>query len=148
MGALQHRKPRIAWSVGWGIACVLAVGYWVRSYYWNDVYAIHVGEYRFAIQSVVGRISFVRGLNTVSFHQRITNRRRLGVLVHANDNAIGFYSVRPHPSSTDFRVSAPHWWLAVLTFMLAALHWLRWRFSLRTLLVGMTVIAAILGLAI
>src|SRR3954469_10763909 len=29
---MRFRKPRIAWSVFWGVACVLLVVLWVRSY--------------------------------------------------------------------------------------------------------------------
>ena len=30
---MRYRKLRIAWSVGWGIACVLLIVLWVRSYW-------------------------------------------------------------------------------------------------------------------
>jgi hypothetical protein len=34
---LRYRKLRIVWSVGWGIACVLLIALWVRSYWRMDV---------------------------------------------------------------------------------------------------------------
>jgi hypothetical protein len=142
---MRFRKLRIAFSVVCGVLCLLLMMLWVRSYYWNDVHAIHVGAYKFAVQSAVGRVWFVRGLNTVSFHQKITKRKQLGELVRAHENEFGFYFGRPHPSSTDFRVSAPHWWLVVPALTLAALPWLHWRFRLRTLLIAMTLTAVILG---
>ena len=33
---MRFRKLRIAWSVGWGIACVLLIVLWVRSYWYKD----------------------------------------------------------------------------------------------------------------
>jgi hypothetical protein len=34
---MRFRKLRIPWSVAWGIACVLLVVLWVRSYWWSDI---------------------------------------------------------------------------------------------------------------
>jgi hypothetical protein len=42
----------------------------------------------------------------------------------------------------------PHWLLAVIMGLLAGVPWLRWRFSLRTLLIATTFIAAVLGLIV
>src|SRR4051812_46809034 len=33
---MKYRKLRIAWSVGWGVACVLLIVLWVRSFWWRD----------------------------------------------------------------------------------------------------------------
>ena len=33
---MRFRKLRIAWSVVWGIACVLLIVLWVRSYWWGE----------------------------------------------------------------------------------------------------------------
>src|SRR3954451_7738148 len=35
--AMKFRKLRIAWSVFWGVAAVLLIALWVRSYWWSDV---------------------------------------------------------------------------------------------------------------
>jgi hypothetical protein len=76
-----------------------------------------------------------------------------------------FPSGGPTPSRTKisasnilmFRLSGdqpgavPHWFLVALTALpatLVVLPWLRWRFSLRTLLIATTVVAAILGLLV
>ena len=34
---MRFRKLRIAWSVVWGIACVLLIVLWVRSYWQVDI---------------------------------------------------------------------------------------------------------------
>lgn len=40
----------------------------------------------------------------------------------------------------------PYWSLVLITPLLAIAPWLRWRFSLRTLLIAMTLLAVMLGL--
>src|SRR5947208_1113873 len=40
---LRYRKPRIAWSVFWGLACVLLIVLWVRSYWRRDIVE-HINE--------------------------------------------------------------------------------------------------------
>jgi hypothetical protein len=39
----------------------------------------------------------------------------------------------------------PHWFPFVITATVAAAPWIRWRFSLRTLLIAMTLVAVVLG---
>jgi hypothetical protein len=45
-------------------------------------------------------------------------------------------------------IGFPHWLFSILVGLLAAFPWLRWRFSLRTLLILCTLIAVGLGLAV
>src|SRR6478735_11109675 len=33
---MRFRKLRIAWSVFWGLACLLLIVLWVRSYWWQE----------------------------------------------------------------------------------------------------------------
>jgi hypothetical protein len=42
-------------------------------------------------------------------------------------------------------VIMPHWFAAMLTLAIATIPWFRWRFSLRTLLLAMTLAALTLG---
>jgi hypothetical protein len=34
---MRFRKLRIAWSVGWGVLCLLAIVFWIRSYHRVDL---------------------------------------------------------------------------------------------------------------
>ena len=43
---------------------------------------------------------------------------------------------------------APHWFGIVLSTALAAAPWVSWRLSLRTLLLGTTLVAVLLGLIV
>jgi hypothetical protein len=31
---MKHRKLRIAWSIGWGVLCLMLIALWVQSYSW------------------------------------------------------------------------------------------------------------------
>ena len=68
---MRFRKLRIAWSVVWGLACVLLIALWVRSYwYWDDVTIASIPPCAYGIGiivdawrdvSYVERIRFVTG---------------------------------------------------------------------------------------
>ena len=45
-------------------------------------------------------------------------------------------------------LSIPHWFAVALAATFAATPWLRWRFSLRTLLIAITLVALVLGLVV
>jgi hypothetical protein len=49
-------------------------------------------------------------------------------------------------SIDNWDVWIPHWVLVLLSAVFAALPWLPWKFSLRTLLIATTLIAVVLGL--
>src|SRR3954447_9768164 len=55
---LKYRKLRIAWSVFWGLTCVLLVVLWVRSYWCEDVLGWVQGSARnvLAVRSMYGTI--------------------------------------------------------------------------------------------
>ena len=48
-------------------------------------------------------------------------------------------------AASGFAISMPHWIVVLLSATLAALPWIKWRFSLRTLLIGMTLVAVVCG---
>src|SRR6478609_241719 len=54
---MRFRKLRIAWSVGCGIACVLLIVLWVRSYWWFDNVNFSTTETK-VVQSFDGVMSF------------------------------------------------------------------------------------------
>jgi hypothetical protein len=144
------KSLRIAWSVTCGIACVLLIALWVRSYASEEWLQGHLsGDQNFVLTSVTGHVN----LSTMYMaHGRLiwTIRSR------SNDSSAGQLSPiwPPGPQfnfkreSDHFDLVAPHWF-AVLSFAaLAATPWLPWRFSLRTLLIATTLIAVVLGLIV
>ena len=147
---MRFRKLRIAWSVFCGILCLLLIALWVRSYTVNEVLGTYSGGMYYSLQCLCGRISVSRstpnaGQTVTSWRQPVTDGLR--EIAHNRENWMGFqYHYQPRPES--LRVKLPMWFLFVLVASSAALPWIRRRFSLRTLLIGMTVVAVMLGLVI
>jgi hypothetical protein len=135
---MKYRKMRIAVSVTCGIACVLLVVLWVRSYWWADV----------ANPLMTSRVPSMQN----------------GTLVY-NDIQVRPNRFEPDPilsrylprwisfSYNGFTIrgigaSIPPWAIIPPLVILASFPWIRWRFSLRTLLIATTIIGLILGLII
>ena len=51
------------------------------------------------------------------------------------------------PGTNYYELILPYWMILLLTSAAAASPWLRWRFSLRTLLIALTLLALLLGTA-
>jgi hypothetical protein len=142
---MRFRKLQIAWSVVCGIACVLLIALWVRSYWWVDQILGPVFGKRFAAGSMPGAL--VMGISSdrpISW--------RLG-----SNHSDEWLRLGDYPSRIwgmfhfeHFSFVAPYWFLILLTAAIAAAPWLRWpkRFSLRTLLIAMTLVAVVLGLIV
>ena len=74
-----------------------------------------------------------------------------------NDMMDGNPYYQPHPFGSPLlrrfsfdakKGEIPYWFLTLFSAALAAAPWLRWRFSLRTLLLAITLIAVVLGLIV
>src|SRR5262245_26842294 len=69
---------RIAWSVGFGVLCLLLIALWVRSYYTKDILLLRYSDPRFV------RIASVQGRLVVSMSMRdFLNSQRLLMLDHS-----------------------------------------------------------------
>jgi hypothetical protein len=146
---MRFRKLRIAWSVAWGIAAVLLVALWVRSYWWDEQLNIPLSDTRvFAPQSFVGTVSF--GFCT-SPEAKFMWPRGLRSNPVSNDirlQSFAFGRFTGIPVRTVAFVRVPHWFLLILAAALTAVPWLRWRLSLPTLLIATTLVALALGLIV
>jgi hypothetical protein len=119
---MKHRKLRMAWSVAWGIATVVLVALWVFGYWhWQ-------------------------GSAPLLFHVCVGPERYFNV--HLFPNGIGAAIFQFHstggPTITSV-VGAPFWLLVPLSAAMSFAPWVRWRFSLGTLIIAMTLVAAVLG---
>src|SRR5690348_8525325 len=56
---MRFRKLRIAWSVVWGLAAVLLIVFWVRSYWHVDVLQKPSASRLFIISSSKGRLAYL-----------------------------------------------------------------------------------------
>jgi hypothetical protein len=127
--------------------CVLLIALWMRSYRVNEVKAFTVAGTRFHVQSLLGRVVLGRASNSVTFRQPVTDSLREGA--NKRDNILGFSYYRARFGDL-VSVRIPIWFLATTFAALSILPWIprrMWRFRLRTLLITVTLIATMLGIA-
>jgi hypothetical protein len=119
-------------------ACVLLVALWVRSYWWVD--AVYIAQ-TYSAGSMQGDMYVMPGIyNSTPAH-----------VVEHDIGPIHIRSIRNADGKTVFRIDGrvvPIWILVLSIAALAAIPWLRWRFSLRTLLIAMTLVAVALGVIV
>jgi hypothetical protein len=141
---LRFRKLRIAWSVFWGLACVLLVVLCVRSPYTNDRMSGPLPGSGFLI------VSRSDSLGIGIWRRKVDEGWSLQSLPPEEINlpytTLGFaeYMV----DSDLYRLRLKYWFLIVAALAFAAAPWLRCRFSLRTLLIATTLVAVVLGLVV
>jgi hypothetical protein len=146
---MRFRKLRIAWSVVWGIACVLLIVSWARSYTWGESYSWDVGQVYCSASYLRGAIvlrsldASHRGNSTTGYSWGRARRQRLDETF-----PIHFYGFYFRKASGDLSLIVPMWLLIIVSISCAAAPWLAWKFSVRTLLTVMTVVAAVLGIAV
>jgi hypothetical protein len=158
-GGIRYRKLRISWSAVWGTACVLLIVLWVRSYFWSDwVFAFRPSDWHH-LRSINGEL-------VLQIIRQPNSMHRWGVASAPAseflDSPYGWNSniIRPQHERWGFaffnspKISAyaiPIWSFVLLFAALAGAPWIfkiSWRFSLRTLLIAMTLVAALLGLLV
>ncbi len=149
---MRFRKLRITWTVFCGIACVLLIALWVRSYDTKDMIAGHTSQTR-------GICAYsVEGWLDVSATTVRDTSRNYGWHVTIGELDPGYHKptlwrhVFPNFEGSTFRsgfhYQIPYWFLISTSFIFAPVPRLRWRFSLRTLLIATTLVAVALGLIV
>jgi hypothetical protein len=148
--ARRFLKLRIGWSVAWVLLTVLLIVLWVRSYSWVEQI---VGELPGGTIVGVGLLPGAFGVG-ISDGTNVTPWTRNGWpavewLILVNDSESPYASrVWGMFMFADGNLILPFWLLTITAATSIALPWLRWRFSLRTMLVVTTVIAAVLGMVV
>jgi hypothetical protein len=144
---MRFRKLRIAWSVLWGIACVLLIVSWIRSYWSYESFCYRGPKEAVGVETAWGTTWFYR--NSSPDRTRGTgwhvSRYEQSPFDKPDATVFGFDW---HWESDVFWVGLPHWLAATALAALAALPRLRWRFTLRTLLIATTLVAVVLGLVV
>jgi hypothetical protein len=129
----------------------------VRGYWWTDAICGRVSA-----TSVVGGTSFWCSLIVGACEQdRWDQKRNWTLRTWPSGQALRFRDSNPQPricmgfgvykNASDFWVMIPYWFLVVAIATLGTAPWirkLRWRFSLRTLLIATTLIGVVLGLIV
>jgi hypothetical protein len=139
------RGIKITWSVCCGIACVLLLVLWVRSYWRVDTLSIERSNL-LQIASVSGGVAFTAftGIGSDAFPGWSYESQEPPKDVYWT-TLLGF--ARGTAPGYSF-IAIPHWLLILLFASLATVTWIRWRFTLRTLLVATTLICVLLGLIV
>jgi hypothetical protein len=147
---------RIAWSVIWGVAAVLLIVLWVRSY--SDLDSILtpglLSQKNIEIDSSSGRIVFQlvpsAGWWSIARNRAIFepgNGYRVPGEIGYFDGAGNSLQRNSIPTKGSF----PHWFGVLIFASVAGSSWLPWwskHFSLRTLLIATTLVAVALGLMV
>jgi hypothetical protein len=134
------RKLRIAASLFFAVVAVAVVALWLRSHRWADIVYLDVGAGHSAV-SMRGTIYTDCGTSVLS--RTDLARHRLGTITTFNvPNGDGGMTV------IDAKLAIPLWSALLATCLAAAVPWLRWRFSLRMLLLATTLVSVLLWLGI
>jgi hypothetical protein len=147
---MRYRKLRIVWSVVWGLAALLLICLWVRSCWCVDNIDLHNERLRIECGSVRGELVVGVQPYTVPFHGPTPSWQY--------DSFEPNYDAElPEPSILGFAVIKrgsgrgvwfPHWALLLAMATIATCPWIRYRFTLRTLLLAITLLGVLLGLVV
>src|SRR3954447_8356310 len=138
---MKFKKLRIACSAFCSLACVLLIVLWVRSYRcWDDELSYVTSNNRgYYLDSLRGGLSICAAPH---------NPADAGVWRQYTAWADpGFFGFDAFTTTTSISFRAPYWFLVTVSAAIVALPWIPCRFSLRTLLIATTLLAALLGLA-
>jgi hypothetical protein len=142
---MRYRKLRIAWSVVCGIGCVLLIVLWMRSYWYAEVI-----KYPLLGQWDISGIGTMRGalVIVVMTDARPANPKREYRLLPVRETMPITWTPRRIPSNYRIEFLIPIWLIVLPLSVLSAAPWIKWRFTLRTLLIATTLVALVLGLIV
>ena len=140
------RTLRIAFSAVCGIICVLLIVLWVRSYSVTDVvYGWFPLPGYLQLNLSSGQVKLIANgeRQKPEWHyesQESYPLRQTWIFKLDMSSRFGWW----------LDITVPHWFTVLLTAALSAAPWIRWskRFSLRTLLVVVTLAAVLLGVVV
>jgi hypothetical protein len=144
----RFRKLRIAVSVTCGIACVLLIVLWVRSYWKWDTLASRLptgsnlvltswgGDFSVGIDHQPGPFAPTEALE---FDSRLKSS-------WTRDESERGFGI--HRGPTYLIIASPAWFWVLTGVLLSGAPWIRKRFSLRTLLIATALVAVVLGLIV
>jgi hypothetical protein len=140
------RYLRIAFSATCLIVCVLLIVLWLRSYWRDDSVSYCNASVWIGVDSKRG----LGGLLWTKMDQPppadLAGWRVRSLPLRVDNPYVKF--PRWHWDKQSGIIWIPIGLLVLASTALAAVPWLRWRFSLRTLLIAMTLVAVVLGLAV
>jgi hypothetical protein len=149
---MKYRRPRITLSVACGIACLLLIVLWVRSYRYVEAIRLMAAPNGGVIQclSIPGSLAvgiFKSAKPWSYFQMSASEWRRVMATAPASQLPSPTWGGRLTNSVVD-QFFVPYWILVLSSAVTASLPGLRWRFSLRTLLIAATLVAIVLGIVV
>jgi hypothetical protein len=120
-------------------ACVLLMAMWVRSYWRHDQLICPWPNSRtLRVWSTPGHLTFLTHPKAGQWKLETT---RVGKRFENQEGKIGW-------NSNAFNTIAycPYWFPVPIPALLAVALWIKWRFSLRTLLIATTLVVVVLGI--
>jgi hypothetical protein len=154
--ARVFRFLRIGWSVGCGIIVILLIVLRSRSIdHRDEARVFFAGNRRVIIESLYLQLDLIASQQQMPWPLGRTGvssesvRDVIPPTLFLDDDKTtrlyyGGFGIQFSP--WQFVVIAiPHWFAIVSAGILAAIPWIRWRFSLRTLLIAMTLVAVTIG---
>jgi hypothetical protein len=136
------RKLRIAWSVASAIACVLLCGLCVRSYQRRDEISLN---YFTDIGSNNGTVYLHRSAFPIYPDDLDGGVSWITSRGATDPDKVFMWQPYPLEALGGGSFALPHWVPIMISAALAVAPWIRWRFSLRALLIATTLVAVFLG---
>jgi hypothetical protein len=146
---MRFRNMRIAWSVAWGVLAALVVVLWVRSYFAGDAIRHDRKSRVYVVSSSGGVVAIVRNIDSfrnIGEDNAAVAKRSVNYIMRRTHSAMG---IDGHTDGLIAGIVVSHWVLVLASFIAAALPWLvrgDLRFSLRTLLIVVALVAVALAL--
>jgi hypothetical protein len=141
---MKYRKLRITWSVAWGVVAVLLCVLWVRSYWYVDTFSLGSYGNTHWLGSISGELRYAKPRGQAHSLQWNTLPRESLRRESPRGSILGFRGVM---ISSGIPI-VPHWFPLTIFTTLATVPWIKWRFSLRALLIATTLVAVVLGLVV
>ena len=141
------RLLRIGWSAGCVIACLLLIVLWVRSYWWVDMVNGGLTDTRsFQAISCQGKLAVIVAPYVGFWHYECSPPAQCGWRIEQFRRFRFLAIVQRTNARQELAIS--YQLILVLCVSLTAAPWLRYQFSLRTLLVVTALVAVVLGVIV
>jgi hypothetical protein len=154
------RALRVTWTAFWGIAAVLLICLWVRSYFQTDIVRIRAQKFISSYLAGFGEIGIDVAINTSPGGFSFPGDSGKPVFIDSSAKMNSWEPDKGHPlmnlcgfrlqnyllntyNRRVFNFSLPFWFAFWACFAFAMLPWIRWsmHFSIRTMLVITTLFA-------
>jgi hypothetical protein len=146
---MTYRKPRIAFSVFCGVACLLLCALSVRSYWWTYGWNANDRAHEFGMSVERGDLVVSSGGVPKLSRLHFFWGSQLAMSAEEMPGLWGFYCGTHPDEDSATLLLLPLWFVGILVATAGVIPWIiaiRLRFTLRFLLIATTLVAVALGL--